>query len=311
MNLLMTTVFTITFSTFMFVSNFPIRLPIEVKRMLELINFKFNEIDQDFPFYFALYTEVNRHGWDTAEEELMQNLNKLLEAVQEDEYLKDREGIVRRLLKGIQAIEVGLDFYSEEFFLEHKNNYLRTVKNLCRTKKPDSYRNFRYSRIKDLRLKEAGKVAKRKITISDEETREQYKTYLQNFEKQSINPNHRYYKQLYKKVNPRYLKRNSIIEVYQYFNSDLKLVYENREGDKQDYDIRDLCVRSSSGLFSSSKFTPYKYIAVPISLPEVGKEMKVLSGGQFAALAGNCGVDNYQWKDNKYCFNKRFVHWQA
>ena len=69
----------------------PKGLPLEIKKALQAIDFKFDAEKQSNPFYFASYSEVKMRGWNTAANDLKDNLIKVLDLVQKDPYLKDKD----------------------------------------------------------------------------------------------------------------------------------------------------------------------------------------------------------------------------
>ena len=132
-------------------SLFPEGLPLEIQIVLQAIDFKFDAEKQSNPFYFASYSEVKMRGWNTAANDLKDNLIQVLELVQKDQYLKDKDNTIRILSLNIERLDLSLDFYSEDFFLAHKSKYLRTVRNLTRPIRPKSLREYRYDEVGKLR----------------------------------------------------------------------------------------------------------------------------------------------------------------
>ncbi len=57
-------------------SSLPEGLPLEIKKALQAIDFKFDAEKQSKPFYFASYSEVKMRGWNTAANDLKENLAK-------------------------------------------------------------------------------------------------------------------------------------------------------------------------------------------------------------------------------------------
>ena len=202
-------------------------LPAEIIRVLDVIDFQFDANEQSHPFYFASYSEVKMRGWDTAANDLKENLIKVLDLVQKDPYLKDKDNTIRILSLNIERLDLSLDFYSEDFLMKHKTKYLRTVGNLTRPIRPKSLREYRYDEVGKLRKLESSKKARRKITIPEENFEDSYATYLIDFEKENYNPNCKAYMRLFKKIDPKKLIRYPISEVYEFFNNEVKCVYKN------------------------------------------------------------------------------------
>ena len=140
-------------------------LPVEIIKVLDAIDYKFDANEQSHPFYFASYSEVKMRGWNTAANDLKENLIKVLELVQKDPYLKDKDNTIRILSLNIERLDLSLDFYSEDFLMKHKTKYLRTVRNLTRPIRPKSLREYRYDEVGKLRKLESSKKARRKITM--------------------------------------------------------------------------------------------------------------------------------------------------
>ena len=97
-------------------SSLPEALPLEIKTALQAIDYKFDAKKQSNPFYFASYSEVKMRGWNTAANDLKENLVKVLNLVQKDPYLKDKENTIRILSLNIERLDLSLDFYSDAFF---------------------------------------------------------------------------------------------------------------------------------------------------------------------------------------------------
>ena len=57
-------------------------LPTQIIRVLDAIDYKFDAEKQSNPLYFASYSEVKMRGWNTAANDLKDNLTKVLELVQ-------------------------------------------------------------------------------------------------------------------------------------------------------------------------------------------------------------------------------------
>ena len=293
----------------------PKELPSEIEKVLRLVDFNFDPNERYYPFYFALYSEVNMQGWDTAYKNLKENLTKVLELVKDDHTLENRENKIRILTLNIERLELDLDFYSEEFFWTHKSKYLRTVKSLTRGPRPISYRDFRYSEIRKLRQAGPRRKVGKKANIPEEQTRKMYEAYISDFQKDNFNPLLKEYQKLYRKVNPKNLKRYPISEVYQYFEGKVKLVFKNQDIRKnsleKDYSyLKKLCWSKSRGL-TTDRFTPYGYIAVPDFFDEADKEIRTFVGGQVAGLAGGGGANYYDLEDGKYVFRGHVNYWRS
>ena len=298
-------------------SKYPKELPENIKKVLKLIDFKFDPNERYYPFYFALYSEVNMKGWDTAHRNLKRNLTRVLELVKQDETInhKDRENKIRILTLNIERLELDLDFYSEEFLWAHKSKYLNTVRSLTRGVRPMSYGDFRYNEIRKLRQAGPRRKVGKKATIPDEETRQMYEPYLLDFEKKNFNPNLKEYIKLYRMVNPRNLKRFPISKVYQYFEGEVKLVFKNQHIRKnsleKDYSyLKNLCRSKSRGL-TTDRFTPYGYIAVPDFFVDADDEIRIFVGGQVAGLAGGGGANYYDLIEGKYVFRGHANYWRS
>jgi len=296
-------------------SKLPKDLPTKIKNVLEKINFQFDNKNKKHPYYFALYSLVNMQGWDIAQNNLKDNLSEILKLVREDQTLTDRKKKFRELSLNIDGLELHHDFYSEEFFSAHKSKYLRTVKSLTRGPKVMSYRNFRYSKIRNFR--QAGPRGKggEKVTIPDEETRKMYEAYLIEFEKNKFNPNLKEYQKQYRKVNPRNLKRFPISEVYQYLDGEVKLVFKNQNIRKNSLErnysyLKNLCHSKASSL-NADRFSPYGFIAVPDYFIENYKEISTFVGGQVAGLAGSGGANYYDLVDGEYVFRGHVNYWRS
>lgn len=298
-------------------TQYPEELPAKIKKVLKLIDFRFNTNQMNYPFYFALYTEINMRGWNTAHKNLKDNLTKVLELVKEDDalQLKDREKKIRILTRNIDCLEFELDFYSEEFFMAHDSKYLRTVRSLTRGASPMSYRDFRYNKIRELRQSMPIRKVGNKATIPDEETRKMYETYLIDFEKNNYNPNLKEYLKLYRKVNPRNLKRFPIIEVYQFFEGELKLVFKNKEFRKNslktDYRFLKNLSWSKAAVSVKTRGTSFGYLAVPDYLDETIKKIKIFSGGMQGGRLGEGGVMHYLYRDGIYKSEEDIMHWKS
>ena len=296
-------------------SSLPEGLPLEIKKALQAIDFKFDVEKQSNPFYFASYSEVKMRGWNTAANDLKDNLVKVLDLVQKDQYLKDKDNTIRILSLNIERLDLSLDFYSEDFLMKHKTKYLRTVRKLTRPIRPKSLREYRYDEVGKLRKLESSKKARRKITIPEENFEHSYATYLIDFEKENYNPNCKAYMRLFKKIDPKNLIRYPISEVYEFFNNEVKCVYKNKAIRKNSLVnnhrfLRDFCSKRSKVL-TSDYFPSFSYIAVPDFLN--GKEQQIMTfyGGQFAFGGGGGGNDYYELSDGAFKHNKRFPGWSS
>lgn len=296
-------------------SSLPEGLPLEIKKALQAIDFKFDVEKQSNPLYFASYSEVKMRGWNTAANDLKGNLIKVLDLLQKDKYIKDKDNIIRILSLNIEKYNLSLDFYSEDFLMEHKTKYLRTVRNLTRQIRPKSLREYRYDEIGKLRKLEPSKKARRKITIPEEDFEQSYATYLIDFEKENYNPNCKAYMRLFKKIDPKNLIRYPISEVYEFFNNDVKCVYKNNAIRKNSLVrnhrfLKDFCSKRSKVL-TSVDFPPFSYIAVPDSL--IGKEQQIMTfyGGQFTFGGGSGGNDYYELSNGAFKHKKRFPRWSS
>ena len=297
-------------------SKLPKVLPLEIRSVLEKINFQFDNWERNYPFYFAKYSEVNMQGWDTAYKNLKENLTKVLELVKDDHTLENRENKIRILTLNIERLELDLDFYSEEFFWTHKSKYLRTVKSLTRAPRPISYIDFRYSEIRKLRQAGPRRKVGKKANIPEEQTRKMYESYISDFQKDNFNPLLKEYQKLYRKVNPKNLKRYPISEVYEFFKGELKLIYKNpnirKNSLEKDYSfLKDLCYRKSRGLISGLRFTPFGFIAVPDYFNLDAEEIRTFVGGQAAGLAGGGGANYYDLIDGEYVFRSNVTYWRS
>ena len=296
-------------------SSLPEGLPFEIIKALQAIDFKFDAEKQSNPFYFVSYSEVKMRGWNTAANDLKDNLTKVLDLVQKDPYLKDKDNTIRILSLNIERLDLSLDFYSEDFLMKHKTKYLRTVGNLTRPIRPKSLREYRYDEVGKLRKLESSKKARRKITIPEENFEDSYATYLIDFEKENYNPNCKAYMRLFKKIDPKNLIRYPISEVYEFFNNEVKCVYKNKAIRKKSLVnnhriLRDFCSKRSKVL-TSDYFPSFSYIAVPDFLS--GKEQQIMTfyGGQFAFGGGGGGNDYYELSDGAFKHNKRFPGWSS
>ena len=296
-------------------SSLPEGLPLEIKKALQAIDFKFDVEKQSNPFYFVSYSEVKMRGWNTAANDLKDNLTKVLDLVQKDPYLKDKDNTIRILSLNIERLDLSLDFYSADFLMKHKTKYLRTVGNLTRPIRPKSLREYRYDEVGKLRKLESSKKARRKITIPEENFEDSYATYLIDFEKENYNPNCKAYMRLFKKIDPKNLMRYPISEVYEFFNNEVKCVYKNKAIRKKSLVnnhrfLRDFCSKRSKVL-TSDYFPSFSYIAVPDFLN--GKEQQIMTfyGGQFAFGGGGGGNDYYELSDGAFKHKKRFSGWSS
>ena len=290
-------------------------LPTQIIRVLDAIDYKFDAEKQSNPFYFAAYSEVKMRGWNTAGNDLKDNLTKVLDLVQKDPYLKDKEKTLRILSLNIERLNLSLDFYSEDFLMEHKTKYLRTVRNLTRQIRPKSLREYRYDEVGKLRKLESSKKARRKITIPEENFEDSYATYLIDFEKENYNPNCKAYMRLFKKIDPKNLVRYPISEVYEFFNNEVKCVYKNNAIRKNSLVrnhrfLKDICSKRSKVL-TSADFPPFSYIAVPDFL--IGKEQQIMTlyGAQFTFGGGGGGNDYYELSNGAFKHKKRFPGWSS
>ena len=290
-------------------------LPVEIIKVLDAIDYKFDANEQSHPFYFASYSEVKMRGWNTAANDLKENLIKVLDLVQKDPYLKDKDNTIRILSLNIERLDLSLDFYSEDFLMKHKTKYLRTVRNLTRPIRPKSLREYRYDEVGKLRKLESSKKARRKITIPEENFEDSYATYLIDFEKENYNPNCKAYMRLFKKIDPKNLIRYPISEVYEFFNNEVKCVYKNKAIRKKSLVnnhrfLRDFCSKRSKVL-TSDYFPSFSYIAVPDFLS--GKEQQIMTfyGGQFAFGGGGGGNDYYDLSNGAFKHKKRFPRWSS
>lgn len=294
----------------------PKELPSEIEKVLRLVDFNFDPNERYYPFYFALYSEVNMQGWDTAYKNLKENLTKVLELVKDDHTLENRENKIRILTLNIERLELDLDFYSEEFFWTHKSKYLRTVKSLTRGPRPISYRDFRYSEIRKLRQAGPRRKVGKKANIPEEQTRKMYESYISDFQKDNFNPLLKEYQKLYRKVNPKNLKRYPISEVYEFFNGEMKLIYKNpnirKNSLERDYSfLRNLCRLKSRALQPKLRFAPFSYIAVPDYIGDGENEIRIFTGSQVAGLAGGGGANYYDLEDGKYVFRGHVNYWRS
>ena len=291
----------------------PEGLPLEIKTALQAIDYKFDAEKQSNPFYFASYSEVKMRGWNTAANDLKENLIKVLDLVQKDPYLKDKDNTIRILSLNIERLDLSLDFYSDAFFLAHKSKYLRTVRKLSKPIRPKSLYEFRYDEIGKLRKLAPSKKARRKITIPDEVVEESYASYLIDFEKENYNPNCKAYMRLFKKMDPRNLVRYPIYEVYEFFNNEVKCVFKNNAIRKNSLErnyrfLRELCYKKSRGL-TDHRFTPYAYIAVPNLLKNNQKQISTFYGVQFDGRAGGGGKDYYALQNGQFVHKERVQNW--
>jgi hypothetical protein len=296
-------------------SSLPEGLPLEIKKALQAIDFKFDAEKQSNPFYFVSYSEVKMRGWNTAANDLKENLIKVLDLVQKDQYLRDKDNTIRILSLNIERLDLSLDFYSEDFLMKHKTKYLRTVRKLTRPIRPKSLREYRYDEVGKLRKLEPSKKARRKITIPEENFEQSYATYLIDFEKENYNPNCKAYIRLFKKIDPKNLIRNPISEIYEFFNNEVKCVYKNKAIRKNSLVsnhrfLKDTCSKRSKVL-TSEDFPPFSYIAVPDFL--IGKEQQIMTfyGAQFAFGGGGGGNDYYDLSNGAFKHKKRFPGWSS
>jgi hypothetical protein len=296
-------------------SSLPEGLQLEIKKALQAIDFKFDAEKQSNPFYFASYSEVKMRGWNTAANDLKDNLIKVLDLVQKDQYLKDKDNTIRILSLNIERLDLSLDFYSEDFLMKHKTKYLRTVRKLTKPIRPKSLREYRYDEVGKLRKLESSKKARRKITIPEENFEQSYATYLIDFEKENYNPNCKAYMRLFKKIDPKNLIRYPISEVYEFFNNEVKCVYKNntirkKSSETNHHFLRQFCYKSSKVL-TSEDFPPFSYIAVPDFLN--GKEQQIITfyGSQFAFGGGGGGNDYYELSNSAFKHKKRFPGWSS
>ena len=294
-------------------SSLPEGLPLEIKKALQAIDFKFDAEKQSNPFYFASYSEVKMRGWNTAANDLKDNLIQVLELVQKDPYLKDKDNTIRILSLNIERLDLSLDFYSEDFFLAHKSKYLRTVRNLTRPIRPKSLHEYRYDEVAKLRKLEPLKKARRKINLPEENFEQSYASYLIDFEKENYNPNCKEYMRLFKKIDPRNLIRYPIYEVYEFFNNEVKCVFKNNAIRKNTLErnyrfLRELCYKKSRGL-TDHRFTPYAYIAVPNLLKNNQKQISTFYGVQFDGRAGGGGKDYYALQNGQFVHKGRVQNW--
>ena len=294
-------------------SSLPEGLPLEIKKALQAIDFKFDAEKQSNPFYFVSYSEVKMRGWNTAANDLKDNLIKVLDLVQKDQYLKDKDNTIRILSLNIERLDLSLDFYSEDFLMKHKTKYLRTVRNLTKPIRPKSLYEFRYDEIGKLRKLAPSKKARRKITIPDEVVEQSYASYLIDFEKENYNPNCKAYMRLFKKMDPRNLIRYPIYEVYEFFNNEVKCVFKNNAIRKNSLErnyrfLREFCYKKSRGL-TDHRFTPYAYIAVPDLLKNNQKQISTFYGVQFDGRAGGGGKDYYALQNGQFVHRERVQNW--
>jgi len=290
-------------------------LPAEIIRVLDAIDYKFDANEQSHPFYFASYSEVKMRGWNTAANDLKENLIKVLDLVQKDPYLKGKDNTIRILNLNIERLDLSFDFYSEDFFLAHKTKYLRTVRNLTRQIRPKSLHEFRYDEVGKLRKLEPSKKARRKITIPEEFFEKSYATYLIDFEKENYNPNCKAYMRLFKKIDPKNLIRYPISEVYEFFGDNIKCVYKNNAIRKNSLErsqsfLKNLCSRRSKDI-TADHFQPFSYIAVPDFLNGNEQQIMTFYGGQFAFGGGGGGIDYYELSNGAFKHNKRFPRWSS
>lgn len=294
-------------------SQLPAGLPPALNSVLQLIDYKFDLQDHSNPFYFALYSEEKMTGWDIAEKDLEANLNRVLAILKKDEYINDRDKKIQKLTKNISELDTSVGFYNPAFYLGHKLKYLSTVKALARAACPKSYRQFRFDEVGKLRKSESAKKTRRKINVSEEESIQSYETYLIDFESQNHNPNMESYRELYNKTNPQNLSRYYFSEVYQFFNNDLTMVYENLNTEKIHDEkahrlLRELCYEQSRGL-TNHRFTPFSYIAVPNFLKVDEQHIMTFYGQKFDGKTAGGGTDYYELENGRFTHKERIRAW--
>ena len=294
-------------------SSLPEGLPLEIKKALQAIDFKFDVEKQSNPFYFVSYSEVKMRGWNTAEKDLEGNLNRVLEILKQDEYIGDRDKKIQKLTKNISELDTSLGFYSPAFYLAYKLKYLRTVRGLARTARPKSYSQFRFDEVGKIRKSEPAKKTRRKINISEQESKQLYEKYLIDFERQNHNPNMESYRELYNKTNPQNLIRYYISEVHQFFNNELTMVYEKSHTEKTNDEkahrlLRKLCYNKSRGL-TNHRFTPFSYIGLPNFLKGDEQQIITFYGQQFDGKAGEGGSDYYKLENGRFTHKERIRAW--
>ena len=106
-------------------SSLPEGVPLEIKKALQAIDFKFDAEKQSNPFYFVSYSEVKMRGWNTAANDLKDNLTKVLDLVQKDPYLIDKDNTIRILSLNIERFH---KWALKELHMElAEQNVLRTM----------------------------------------------------------------------------------------------------------------------------------------------------------------------------------------
>lgn len=90
-----------------------------------------NLANRKTPFYLASYKEIRRRGLEKAQNNLLLHLNELLQIMESDANLIDRDKRIGTLRKGMLKISQ-VDFEDHEFYLQHRRGYIRAVKRLCR-----------------------------------------------------------------------------------------------------------------------------------------------------------------------------------
>jgi len=264
----------------------PINLPTNIRIVLESINFNIDDSDLKSPFYFATYSEVKMKGWDTAHLYLKGNLENLIQILEKDECILNKEKKIQTLNSEVAKLSNIEEFYTEHFYNEHRKKYLRIVKKLTQVKKPLNHFNF-----SEL-VKANGRT-------------------LKNNDAKKTNANIKEYIKIYRRVNPKYLLRHPISELYEYFNGELKKVYENNNIRKYSLDkghdfLKRICLINSKGLMPKMKFTPFGYISVPEHFTGNESELRIFSGKYFGGLAGKGGVKIYKRTGSIFEFQENF-----
>lgn len=265
----------------------PINLPMQIKNVLEMINFDFDDDNLKYPCYIATYSEVRMRGWDTAQSNLKANLEKVIQLLKKDKYHLDAEKHIAILNSEIENLAVIDNFYSEDFYSKHRKKYLGILKKLSMVKQPLNNFNF------------PGLVKTSRTILNNNEP------HVTDNGNKKHNPFIKEYNRLYKRVNPKYFLRNPISEIYEFFNGDLKRIYQNEAIRKNCLDkdisfLRRQCLKNTKGLFPNLKFTPFSYIVVPDFLLGNEKEIKIFTGNHFAGLNGKTGVNIYKKTGSTY-----------
>jgi len=263
-----------------------INLPTNIKKVLENINFNIVDSDLKSPFYFATYSEVKMRGWDTAHLNLKANLENLIQILNKDKSILNKEKKIQILNSEIAKLTNIEEFYTEHFYNEHKRKYIRVVKKLTKVKKPLNHFNF-----SELVKANGGSLKNNDIKKTNAYVKE--------------------YIRIYRRINPKYLLRHPISELYEYFNGELKKVYENNNIRKYSLDkghnfLRRKCLMESKGLMPNLRFTPFSYISVPDHFKGNESEIRIFLGNYFGGLAGNVGVKIYKRTGSKFEYEAYF-----